>query len=139
MKARLAPIHLISTTVIQSELATIGKFSPKNKIEYDIDFDVKFLVHKEDNKLTRVNITTQIDSKGDHGYYLKTEMFCDFGIIDENDSVDNITLFALAVSEVRAYLRNLTTFGVHGIYNLPLIHPTKFMNAIVENNSKVER
>ena len=128
MKAPIAPLRLIVSIVTQNSFYTIGEITQNTDIEYSIDFEVDFLTHKKSEIIKRVSILSNIEPKGNCGYSIKFAMFCDFEIINESEHIDNSTLLALSISEVRAYLRNITSFGVHGVYVLPLIHPSKFIN-----------
>lgn len=148
MKAKLSPLHLVKFQVQESNHKTIiteelEQVETLLEIDLDshsihLDFD-QFL----DDSIFLINMQIHINKKKNMGYELKVLASGQFQINEHHNitpkmkaNLLSISSVSIMISNIRGYLKNITSYGMFGAYLLPSIDIAELLSQKIKLQNK---
>ena len=152
MKVKLSPLRLIKfqvsnfthKTIINKNVEDSEGFVEIDLYNYIIDLD--FDQYSTDQDFL-IEMQMHINKKKAIGYELKVDAFAQFQIEDQSDITErmkgnllSISSVNIMISNIRGYLKNVTSYGTFGAYLLPSIDITDlFSQKIKKQENKASK
>ena len=137
IEAKSAGLVLESVAVLESHMESMGT-NEGGITKMATDIEVKFLFHKEDESRKMVEISSVVTSRVGQGYHIEIEMICQFNCENSDEANDYYTMLCISVGKLREAIMQLTLFGVHGIYTIPMIDCYDLFNRLVDGMKDIE-
>lgn len=134
MKAKTSPLKLLDFTVFVFKLDSIHSDDPQNihlqKLPIEIDFDIfepKEKLGEDDLRIIEMKITINKTRKKP-GYFITLTASGVFAVDkpdklshEEKENLLGISTITIMVSNIRGFLKNITSYGPYGHYILPSV------------------
>ena len=137
IKAKEAGLVLLSVAVLESKMLSLGAFG-KGIVEMIPEFEVDFRQHDDDENKKMVKMSVVIQSGKSQGYHIEIDMICQFDCTNSEEINDYYTMFCNSIVKLREAVTQLTLYGVHGIYTMPLFDTYYLYNEIVKEWKDIE-
>ena len=141
IEAKRAGLVLESVAVLESKMLSLGAFGkgivemiPDEKTEMEVDFRQ----HNNDENKKMVIMSVVVQSGKSQGYHIEMDIICQFNCENSDEVNDYYTMLCISVSKLREAIMQLTLFGVHGIYTMPLIDCYDLFNRVVKEMKDVD-
>jgi preprotein translocase subunit SecB len=149
MKAKQSPLKLKDFTVFRSHVDFVFTDDPKlvhlYNLPVNIDFDV-FQPEQNEKPIRFVEMTLSVNKTGKlPGYKIDCRVSGVFEL-EENEKIPNeivhnllgISTINLLISNLRGYLRNITSYGAYGPYLLPSLDINELLNTKLEKTKSIK-
>lgn len=140
MRAKQSPLKFRDFTVFRSHIDFVSTDNPKNVNLYDLPVNIDFEIFEPEQNgslLRLVEMVLSVNKSGKKpGYRIDIRVSGVFEVEENNqvsESVINnlfgISAISLLISNIRGYLKNVTSYGAYGAYLLPSIDINQLLEA----------
>ncbi len=148
MKVKLSPLRIIKfqvqefahKTIISEDLENTEGFWEIEMYKHSIDLNFDQYFNDRD---FLIEMQMHINKKKEIGYELKIDAFAQFQIQEHSKISDGvkgnlltISSVNMMISNIRGYLKNVTSYGVFGGYLLPSIDMADVLSQKMKKQSK---
>ena len=137
IEAKSAGLVLVSVAVLESKMISLGAFG-KGIVEMIPEMEVDFRQHDNDENKKMIKMSAVIQSGKSQGYHIEMDIICQFNCENSDEVNDYYTMLCISVGKLREAIMQLTLFGVHGIYTMPMIDCYDLFNRLVDGMKDIE-
>jgi len=137
IEAKSAGLVLVSVAVLESKMISLGAFG-KGIVRMIPEMEVEFRQHDNDENKKMVKMSVVVQSGKSQGYHIEMDIICQFNCENSDEVNDYYTMLCISVGKLREAIMQLTLFGVHGIYTIPLIDCHDLYNRLVDGMKDIE-
>jgi len=137
IEAKSAGLVLVSVAVLESKMISLGAFG-KGIVEMIPEMEVDFRQHDNDENKKMIKMSAVIQSGKSQGYHIEMDIICQFNCENSDEVNDYYTMLCISVGKLREAIMQLTLFGVHGIYTIPMIDCYDLFNRLVDGMKDIE-